>query len=337
MPINSFRLFVVSLHDGRMRENQPFAKAQPRAKRIELEDGSTKKVEYDPVDYPSELLDDVNDKLGTAFVFGRKAVEDDDAEATAFGGHVIRWLKARRKGGGTRLWFEAGPVTSEGVLVDPAGIETDLDLGTDFRATLHPYRACLVTKDDLEYGILAVEARGMRCPRDQLVRALRESSDQPWSLRVREGVAQKAAVLDFIERANIQAVTFTEYGFGRDGAKKAPQLKRLRIDEVVGGFEEVKKAAKTWVQEKWKGRGAVAAKDLVGLVMTEETNIAFNDVAVEFDDEKQQRTIRPSTDYRRFSYFLGKDIVKDKKFFGTAVEAAEAIIDEVQTIVGEGE
>lgn len=335
MPNNSFRLFVVSLHDGRIRANQPFEAAQPRTVREKADDGQTTKIVFDPVDYREAMTQDVDTQHGMAFVFGRKVVDDDDDEPSAFGGHVIRWLDADRKKGMARLAFEAGPVTSEGVLVDPAGVDPDLDLGQDVRATLHRYRAALVTKKDAQYAILAVEVRGARCPRDQLVRALRESSDQPWSLRIREGVAQKAAILDYIDRANIAAVTFTEYGFGKDGAKKAPQLKRLRVDEITGGFDDVKRAAREWVKSTWQGGGAKAALDLKDLVMTEEVGISFNDVAVEFDDEKQQRTFRPSSDYRRFSYFLGKDIVSDKKFFRACKEAAEAIIEEVQGIVPE--
>lgn len=336
MPNNSFRLFVVSLHDGQARQAQYFESAQARTIVRKDEDGKKHTETPPPVDYRELIVEEV-DANQKAFVYGRKKIEDDADEVSEFGGHVIRWIKASRVSAASRFWFEAGPVSSEGVLVDPEGIDPDLDLGKDIRATLHRYRAALITKPGLQYGILAVEARGARCPKDQLVRALRDSSPQGWSLRVQEGVAQKAAVLDFIDRADIVAVTFTEYGYGRDGAKRAPQLKRLRIDEVLRGVDRLRRAARDWVQRAGRSGGAAAAAELLTLVVTEEVDIAFNDVAVEFDDKDQQRTIRPTTDYRRFSYFLGRDIVNDEKFFEASEKAASEIIDEVQAIVDDEE
>jgi hypothetical protein len=331
MPSNSFRLFAVSLHDGRMRERQLFESAKPRVYRVESSDGTKSTVKPDPVDYLEEIVEAIDGHGVTPFAYGKKIAEDDDMPGVVIG-HVIRWQEANsaaRHGALTRFWFEAGPTTDDGIVVDLDG-GADIDLAG--KATLHPYRAALITGTGMQFAILAVEVRGRSCPKDQLVRALRDSTGQPWRLKISHGVAGKAAVLQFVDRAEVGAVTFIEHGFATDGSKKAPQRKQLRVDEFVGGAKEVLKALRGWVEKDGTNLTAAAAMEIKKIVVTEEVEIPFTDVAIELIDGKVQRTYRPNSDFQRFAYLLGGDIVDDEDFFASAEQAALGLLEDVQAI-----
>ncbi len=335
MPKNSLRLFTVSLHDGQMRDPQPWEAAQLRPTTRTGEDGSKTTIKHEPVDYLDQLVADLNARGTIPHVFGPAKAEDDEEEVTVTKGHVVRWSSTGRTASVLRLKFQAGPITEEGVLVDPEGAAADLDLGAQRRATLYPYRATLVTEPGKNYGILAVEVRGARCPRDPLVRAMYEASADSWRVRIHEGVAQATAITQFIDEANVNAVTFIEYGFDKDGKKKAGQRKALRVDAIKGGFDQIKKAAKQWVNDQWKSTDAVAAQQLLPLAVSEEIRIAFNDVAVEFGTDNEQRTFKPGSNFKLFSYFLGENIVSDEDFYERAEVEAKKIIENVQSMASE--
>lgn len=332
MPKNSLRLFTVSLHDGQMREPQPWEAAQLRPIVGKAADGTKTTTKPPAVDYLEQLIYDLDTRGTTPHVFGQAKAEDDEEDVVATKGHVVRWSSTGRTGTVLRLKFEAGPITEEGVLVDPDGKSADLDLGSQRRATLYPYRASLITETGKKYGILAIECRGARCPRDPLVRAMHEASPAGWRVRIHEGVAQVTAITQFIDEANVNAVTFIEYGFAKDGTKKAGQRKALRVDAVKGGFDQIKKAAKQWAMNQWKSTDAVAAQQLLPLAVSEKIAIAFNDVAVEFGTDKDQRTFKPGSNFKLFSYFLGTEIVSDDDFFDRAEAEAKKIIESVQSM-----
>jgi hypothetical protein len=68
------------------------------------------------------------------------------------------------------------------------------------------------------------------------------------------------------------------------------------------------------------------------IVVTEEVEIPFTDVAIELIDGKVQRTYRPNSDFQRFAYLLGGDIVDDEDFFASAEQAALGLLEDVQAI-----
>jgi len=331
VPSNSFRLFAVSLHDGKIRSRQPFESAQPRAVREEGEGGAKRTVVPPAVDYREEVVQAIQDRGSAPFAFGRKLAEDDDTPATVIG-HVIRWRETtptRQHSDVVRFWFEAGPTSEDGIVVDLEG-GSDIDLAG--KATLHPYRASLITHPGFEFAVLAVEVRGRSCPKDQLVRALTDSTSQPWRLRIRTGVADKAAVLRFLDRSIVSAVTFIEHGYAKDGQRKAPQRKQLRVDEFVGGAKQVLSAVRKWVQAGGTNLTAAAAEEIKAIVVTEEVGIPFTDVSIELQDGKVQRTFRPSSDYSQFAYLLGSNVVEDALFFEACEEAAAELLEDVQSI-----
>ncbi|MGB3763823.1 MAG: hypothetical protein WA966_11425, partial [Ornithinimicrobium sp.] len=182
-----------------------------------------------------------------------------------------------------------------------------------------------------------IEVRGARCPRDPLVRAMHDASADGWRVRIHEGVAQITAITQFIDQANVNAVTFIEYGFEKDGKKKAGQRKALRVDAVKGGFDQIKQAAKRWATNQWKSSDAVAATQLLPLAVSEQIGIAFNDVAVEFGTDNDQRTFKPGSNFKLFSYFLGSEIVSDTTFYDRAELEAKKIIEQVQGVASTGE
>lgn len=334
MPKNSFRLFAVSLHDGRIRAVQPFDAAKPRAIVVKNNDGTAGTKKFDPINYLDVITHAVESRGAAPFAFGKKVAEDNEEAATVVG-HVIRWepLKPPKNlGNAVRFWFEAGPTSDDGVVVDPSG-GTDIDLNG--KATLHHYRASLIVGPGCNYGILAVEVRGRSCPRDQLVRALKETTDQPWRLKIRNGVANKAAVLQFIENATIRSVTFTEFAYDVAGNKKAPQRKQLRIDELSGkalDWKKVRAKVTGWFDGSGTNNSKDAATDLKALVVTDEVGIPFDDVAVQLEDGEARRTFRPSSDYSNFSYDLGPKIVADETFFEQCESAAKGLLLDIQPI-----
>ncbi|MBC2933040.1 hypothetical protein [Nocardioides sp. zg-1228] len=349
MPTNSFRLFVVSLHDDRIGDRQPFRAAQERPTKEEIpEDERKGRTKYkmvtpDKVDYLQVAMDEVNDHpQDKAFVFGKKTSDEGDdledgSEAATVVGHALRWTQAT--GMSTlRLWFEAGPTSEDGVVVDLSGETSDLELKG--RATLHPYRAVLVAPDDddARFALLAVEKRGRSCPKDQVIRALHETGGSAWRLRVIAGAAERASVLEYIDRSGVRAVTFTEFGYKKDGQKAPPTLKKLRVAEIDDGFvEEIKDTVREWVMSTWSGGGAAAAGNLKSVIITEEVDIAFNDVTVEFDDDQLQRSYKPTSDFDQFSYWLGKDVVADTAFFSKAEKAAADLLPELPGVIDDGE
>lgn len=349
MPTNSFRLFVVSLHDDQARDRQPFRAAQERPTKEEIPEaertGRTKfkMVKPDKVDYLQVAMDEVNaHPHDQAFVFGKKVSDDgddveDDVEVATVIGHALRWSKADGTSS-LRLWFEAGPTSEDGVVVDLSGATSDLHLKG--RATLHPYRAVLVASGDEEarYALLAVEKRGRSCPKDQVVRALHETGDSSWRLRVLAGAAERASVLEYIDRAGLRAVTFTEFGFQKDGQKAPPTKKKLRVADIDDGMvDQVKDTVREWVRTKWKAGSTGPAGALKAIVITEEVDIPFNDVSVEFDDDQVQRSYRPTSDFDQFSYWLGKDVVRDGVFFSKAEKAATDLLPELAGVIDDDE
>ncbi|MVA75475.1 hypothetical protein GC722_05445 [Auraticoccus sp. F435] len=194
----------------------------------------------------------------------------------------------------------------------------------------------LYARDDDNRGLLAVEVRGRFCPKEQIVRALRKASDVPWSLILHKGVADKVAVLAYIERAEPQSIEFLEYGIASDGQRQPPRRKSLKVMEMSSGFlSKVRNELKTWPTLGAGKKTSAVAKAMKQFVLTETVAIDFDDVAVEVDDGNMQRRLTPRTDYSRFTYSLGDDLVDDDVFFREAEAACAQLIADVQSLAEE--
>lgn len=332
MTLNGYRLFVVSLHDGRVRTEQPFEAAQAR----KPEDGPKPSV----VDYRDTAVAYVTshtDETSNIGVPDKVAAGDDAEEAGQSKGSSTRLLTSERVGDAVRFWYSSGPINWDGISADPTGATEDVQLKG--RSTLHDYRATLVTQPGATRAILVVEVRGRSCPYGPLIRALARWSPVPWRIKVHENVADSAAVDDFIARGEIQHVDLTEWIFDNDGGKTAKNHVLSARVEGQTRIDAAKRYLRSWAlkgKESSPVEVGKQAKKAKGSFFSMKVEIPFNDVAITVKSGTQQRTLKPSSDYKRFTYHLAESIVDDVMFFDAAERTASELIKNVQ-IVAEDE
>lgn len=337
MPDYGYRLYVVSLHDNRMAQEHDFgaAVARPHGK------GKTAAAPV-AVDYRDQLEQDVNSHLAHPWLIGVPQEdgqpEDGPQEGPGeYSGSCTRFDGGARVAAATRVWFDYGPINIDGTAIDTTGQYADLDLSG--WATNHKYRASLVAAEGATRAILAVEVRGRTCPVGAIIRAMHGASDVPWRLRTHDNVADLAAWRQFVNDGSLERLELTEWVYDTDGArgrKRAELSLNFSVDEqdpapaLRRGLE--------WARRALSGNPANPAAEarelLTEAVSINVGDIAFNDAALVVRASTQTRVIRPSTDFRRFTYTLGRAGVDDRTFFNLAEQTAEGLLPAVQTVPG---
>ncbi|MEV7428339.1 hypothetical protein AB0N29_01860 [Nocardioides sp. NPDC092400] len=305
-----------------MSDEQPFDKAQART--------PPKGAAPAAVNYLDLVEHYVQDNVDAIFNIGSLPEDLDEDDVGRRVGTSTRLQRAEQHGESVRLWFKSGPILSEGVAADPTGVEDDFDLTG--KSTLQDFRAVIRTKKGARRAIVAVETRGRACPANALLRALKSCSDVPWRLRLHDHIADVAAVRAFVDKGTVEHLELTEWSFDDDG-HKVTRLNSLVSRVAVTEQRKSKTRLKNWIRvgkvsapDKWK-KEATAVKDQF---FSTKVDIPFNDVSMTVSSGNQVRTLRPSTDYRHFTYYLADKIVEDSTFFSQAGGTLDLMIDGVQ-------
>lgn len=326
MSSSGYRLFVVSLHDNQMRDEQPFTEAQLRTP----PKSSTKPP---TVNYLDVVVADVAASAGLNFNIGLPEQVDDETnvEPGKRVGTSTRLLNAYVHGSHLRLDFKSGPIHSEGLLADPMNKDTDTPmLG---KSTMNDFRASLTIKKGAKRAILGVETRGASCPSRALTRAMASASVVPWRLRAHDAVADAAALQLFIDNGTVIEAELTEWLFDSDGHRSSRE-RALTSKVKVSGQEKAKKRLKQWRKTGrtlevalWKKEAAKVKGDFY----TAKVDLEFNDVALTVENNGQQRKFKPSTNFDRFTYQLNASERAGADDFYSAVEdSAALLINKVQ-------
>jgi hypothetical protein len=362
-----YRLFAVELYEGAKRQAQKFGAAE-----FESAETTTAKTK---VHYFAHIQTDISAKLREAYETNTVTGETgDDTSAIDGVGAALRFTSVARDGNVLKLKFEHGLRNRDGTLRLANGDDQPLEN----LYTLYPYRAVMVCSDDWTKALVAVETRGHSCPADYLTAALKRSSSVPWRLKMLTHLAGEAAMVAFLQSADISRVTFDKYEFSDDGSRKPRKDVSLAIlplaeanairasveswmrsyfgfekDQQNGNdevdkpkkmtraerkqFDAGRRAEKTRRrvarQEQRRSKSAEAAtalKEDIFANRTDEVEIDFDDVRVEMSDGSNTRTFRPSSDFRRLTYPLGKSVVSDEKFNSEAVKTASDLLEPIQ-------
>lgn len=325
MATSGFRLFVVSLHDNQMAEEQSFTSAQART--------PPKSKKPDAVHFFDAVAEDVRIKTGKSFNqgVGQTIDEEEVSEVSERVGTSTRLLHSARSGSALHLKFYSGPILTGGLLSDPFGDEADTPMVG--RSTLHDFRACLTVKAGGKRAILAVETRGNSCPVRPLIWSLKRASDLPWRLKLHEAAADAAALAAFIDNGRVVDAELTQWTFDKDGHRvsreKALVSKVSLVDQA-----KAKMRILSWRQEGrrtdkqvWQTEAAAVKSEFY----TQKIDITFNDTAFTVENGEQQRKFSPATNFNRFTYRLDdRERVGDEDFFTAVEEASEALIENVQ-------
>lgn len=121
-------------------------------------------------------------------------------------------------------------------------------------------------------------------------------------------------------------------------AKKA-RLSREERQAVRKAESEARKSeqakAKMQAREYRNSYAAVAAETLKQDIFSSQVDdiaIDFNDVGIELDDGQMKKTIKPTSDFSRFTYFLGHGHVPNDDFYEAAEASAVVLLEGIQKL-----
>ncbi|MFD6515164.1 hypothetical protein [Rhodococcus sp. NPDC060176] len=102
--------------------------------------------------------------------------------------------------------------------------------------------------------------------------------------------------------------------------------------EVAAARKELNEAVRRRLAERSQATELNEAKSMVSDIYAAAVDIDFNDVSVDLSDGDTTRTVRPSTDFRRFTYSLGKKLPTDDAFYSAAEATAASLLSQVQDL-----
>lgn len=319
-----YRLFAVELHQGLKHSALPITAAQTT--------GPDKKSPPGPlVDYRDVAHSDIQNHIGTTTFNSGTGAEDDDGVVNNADGVVsLRFQGSSRGPNSTRVRLRSGPMNSDGWAIDPKGKKQDRALAG--LSTIYDHRASLVALQGQLRGILAVETRGRACPVAPIVRALKSASDVPWRLKVLSNVAAKAAVLNFIDNGKIERARFDQWSYGADGQR---ERRDVSLTVALDDGKAIRARLRSWANNFFDldpASASVEAQALAQEILSATVDIDFNDATVFVQNDGVSRSLAPASDYRRFTYALGKAAVSDDFFFNQCEQTAESLVALVQAI-----
>ncbi len=320
-----YRLFAVELHEGLKHTPVPLTAAQTAA--------PDKKSPPGPVvDYRDQAHSDIQAHLGNVTFNSGTGSEDDDGVVNNTDNLVsLRFQGSSRGLNSVRIHLRSGPMNADGWSIDPKGKKPDQPLAG--RSTIYDYRATLVAQPGQLRGILGVEVRGRSCPVAPLQRALKSASTVPWRLKVLSNVAARAAVLSFIDKGRMDKAQFDMWSFDADGQRDRRLVSMsVALDDGKKARERVRGWAETFFEsgKRDKGKAPEEAQALAKELLSAKVDIDFNDAAVLVSSDGVSRTLAPASDFRRFTYALGKAAVADDFFFTQVEQTAESLLPLVQ-------
>lgn len=332
-----YRLFVVELHDNMKPEVQPICAAQQRL--------SKKKDDLaDPVDYRDVAVDEVTARLSQTLNFGKVDEEEDRSSPVRSSGSSMRFTDVKRDGENVRFHIAYGAIHVDGMIIDPEDATYEEMLHG--KATVYPYRAALIAREEHTRGILAVEVRGRSCPSTALVRGLKTVSAVPWRLKPFANIADQKAMERFIRRGEIVGARFEKFSFEGDGQHKRREVEMSVLTKIEN--ERVKRRAVRWVRSYFGFEEPLddldvdlakedtdqhsQAKAMRDDIFATKVEIDFDSVSLDVRSDGIKKTISPMSDFRKFTYILGQDEVSDEFFFNQCEQTAKLMLARVQKL-----
>jgi len=322
--LTGYRLFVGTVHDGQKHDYRKFddLKAIPNTA------APTGRVKLDYID---SLTADLTPRLKEVLRFGSSSDEDEVEGVARSSGGCLRFTEVNPSPLLVELKFDQGVVNSDGILVDPNGLNPDQDL-KNF-STVFGYRALITYLPDSDRAIIAVETRGRSCPYQVLRRALRMSSSNPWRIQTHQNIADLAAVRQFLRTADMEEVRLRSSGYNRDG-QHAMGASILNVDVDTQKLSDfLRQKITSWAEHQLGALELDSAAEITAVateVAGAGTNLDFNDVKIQARGNHATKTLGPNSDYRKFVYDLGPDLVSDSDFFNEVRTSCAALINTIQ-------
>jgi len=319
-----YRLYAVRLHENQSPTSQPFTAAQKKSRRK----NNTNPI----VDYRDLAVADVLSAAGTTFPFGG-ATDGEDDEPAETKGSAMRFVNASRVGSNVRLLLHHGLTVAEGISVDTRSRGSD-DVPLTGRATLLPYRAALIARPNQMTAIVVAEVRGRTSPITSVIRGLHKASSDHWKLKASENVAARAAVTDFIRNGEANTAHFEQWAYDDDGQRQR-RLVSLDVslrDHELSVRERVVGWAERHFEKRTKLRGDEEAGALKTTLLGSRVDIDFDEVGVAMKSGGVSKTLKPSSNFGRFTYPLGERRPSDGELYAHGESSAEALLDLVQSI-----
>jgi hypothetical protein len=244
---------------------------------------------------------------------------DDGSEAQPTGS-VVRYEAIDRKNWELRLDFHHGTFGEGGTLIDPDGINIDLDI--EGRAVSKPYRALIQFPEKGAAAILAVEAHGRACPYKRVLASLKVIYSTSHRLFLASGVADRAAVAQFIRNGVVKELEVTTHGSSREGD---PTRERVKLTVSIPGAsrlqDSMRERALQWANAQWQRvTNHDARRDLANELAAAATGVT---IPIDFEDSilrvdgpnNRSRSLRPSKEIGEWIYDIGDFRLNDEKWF----------------------
>ncbi|MEV0944559.1 hypothetical protein AB0I90_29865 [Micromonospora wenchangensis] len=257
-------------------------------------------------------------------------VTEDGSQAPP-SGNVIRYTQVDGESHNLKFKFLYGTYGEDGTLIDPDGVSGDQDITN--LAVANPYRSVLVTPASGFVALLAVEVRGRACPYRRVIKGIDVIGDGRYRLKVEEGIADQAAVADFIRNGIVRELEVVRYSRASDDD---PVVDDITLKVGISGGSSLQESLQERALDWWRRRRNrdSDASDL-GRLANELAEIAIGrSIGVEFEDSvlrveganQRSKSLRPAQDITEWIYDLGAVPVSDDKFYRQVIDTAEALL-----------
>lgn len=256
----------------------------------------------------------------------------EDGNQAAPSGNVIRYTQVDRVSNNLKFKFLYGTYGEDGTLIDPdGGVDSDQDISN--LAVTNPYRSVLVTPASGFVALLAVEVRGRTCPYRRVLKGFEVIGAQRYRLKVEEGIADQAAVADFIRNGMVRELEVVRYSRASDDDPVVDDI-TLKVG-ISGGSSlqaSLQQRALDWFQRRRNRDSETAdlgqlANELAAIAVGSRIPVEFEDSILRVEGANQRsKSLRPARDITEWIYDLGSVPVSDDKFYQQVLDTAEVLL-----------
>ncbi|MGC4903057.1 hypothetical protein ACLQ2Y_27470 [Micromonospora echinospora] len=258
----------------------------------------------------------------------------EDGSQVPPSGNVIRYTQVDRASNNLKFKFLYGTYGEDGTLIDPDGVNGDQDI-TNLAVT-NPYRSVLVTPASGFVALLAVEVRGRTCPYRRVIKGFEVIGNGRYRLKVEEGIADQAAVADFIRNGIVKELEVVRYSRATDDDPVVDDI-TLKVG-ISGGSSlqaSLRQRALDWWQRR-RNRDSEAAdlgqlaNELAAIAVGARIPVEFEDSVLRVEGENQRsKSLRPAQDITEWIYDLGASPVSDDSFYRQVTDTAEVLLPNI--------
>ena len=305
-----FRLFAVTLHEGRRRAPLDYHN-----------------VPGGP--YPAQAENAIKPHLEENISFIRTVETQPGSGVTRPEGALLRFTEVEQDTESLKMWFRAGSV-DEGLVIDPDGVADDLNI--DGRVNTRSSRALLLLPPASgTVAVLGVEVRGRGCPHDKLRKSINKLLDGTLRLNLVDGLADSRAIAEFIRNGMITELNLVKLGTADDGERTRKDIDlHVNVRGRAQLSESLREKALTWVGRKVsydQSELAAIAAEVRDEALEQRVSINFDAAELYVTGSSgRSRRIRPQDELTEFVYDLGDYWVQDSAFFPEVKKAARDIL-----------